>query len=73
MVVTVISLMEAGEVAEVSGHLTQHDGTFPIACDGSSVVVQDGGCELMEVIEGGHHICLGEHSCLFEVRVCQVA
>ena len=73
MVVMVVSLMEAGEAAEVGSCLIQHDGTFVVVCCSCGVVIQGGECELTEVMKEGHHIHLGEHSSLFEITIGQVA
>ena len=59
MVVLVVLAVKAGEAAKVGSRLIRSDGTLPILGDGGAIVIQSQKGQLLEIIEGGCHICLG--------------
>ena len=70
VVVLLVLVMEAGEMAKVGGCLIQCDGTFLVLCNGSGVVIQGSEGEFTEIIEGGSHVRLGKDTHLFTITVC---
>ena len=70
--VAVVPAVEAQEVAEVGCRLVGCDGTFPVAGDGGTVVIEGRESPLPEVIEGGGYIRMGEDASLLQVTVGEI-
>ena len=72
VVVAMMALMEAGEVAQVSGHLVQGDGPLLVPGDCSCIVIEGSEGELMEIEEESGHVSLCKYSSLLQITVHQV-
>ena len=60
-------------MAKVGSSLIQGDGALPISGYGGTIVSQSQKGQLLEIVEGGCHVGLGEDPSLLQVAVCEIS
>jgi len=71
--VTVVALVEAGDLAEVGGWSTGGSAALEVTGQSGSVVRQVGDGGASDVVGVGNVVQLDDHGCLFEVAVGDIA